>query len=88
MSTDLATLIMSRQRLQKEHIQYFMYQLLLGLKYIHAAHVLHRDIKPRNLLIDDNCRLKIADFGSSREVLLNFVIFYMYIYILCRVSIH
>lgn len=35
---------MSNQPLSPDHIQYFVYQILRGLKYIHSAHVLHRDL--------------------------------------------
>lgn len=44
-----------------------MYQLILGLSYIHGRRYLHRDIKPGNLLLD-GARLKIADFGLARTV--------------------
>jgi len=47
-------------------VQYFLYQLLRGLKYVHSANVLHRDLKPSNLLLNANCDLKIADFGLAR----------------------
>ncbi|CAI5501180.1 unnamed protein product [Closterium sp. Naga37s-1] len=50
------------------HQQYFLYQLLRGLKYIHSASVLHRDLKPSNLLLSANCDLKICDFGLARSV--------------------
>lgn len=46
--------------------QYFLYQLLRGLKYVHSAEVLHRDLKPSNLLLNANCDLKICDFGLAR----------------------
>lgn len=46
--------------------QYFLYQLLRGLKYIHSAKVIHRDLKPSNLLLNANCDLKICDFGLAR----------------------
>jgi len=46
--------------------QYFMYQILRGLKYIHSANVLHRDLKPSNLLLSTQCDLKICDFGLAR----------------------
>ena len=49
--------------------RYFTYQLLLGLHYLHSANppVIHRDLKPHNLLVNRRGRLKIADFGLSRE---------------------
>ena len=40
-------IIRSPQALSEEHIQYFVYQLLCGLKYLHSAHVIHRDLVRR-----------------------------------------
>ncbi|CAA7019080.1 unnamed protein product [Microthlaspi erraticum] len=48
--------------------QYFLYQILRGLKYIHSANVLHRDLNPRNLLVNVKCDLKICDFGLPRDI--------------------
>ena len=39
----------------------------LGLKYLHSIGILHRDIKPGNLLVNSNCLLKICDFGLARS---------------------
>ncbi|KAG2258679.1 hypothetical protein Bca52824_077973 [Brassica carinata] len=66
MDTDLDKLIKSNQELTKYHHQFYMYQLLRGLKYIHSANVLHRDLKPGNILLNANSELKICDFGLSR----------------------
>ncbi|OVA18196.1 Protein kinase domain [Macleaya cordata] len=66
MDTDLHQIIRSTQTLTDDHCQYFLYQLLRGLKYIHSANVLHRDLKPSNLLLNSNCDLKICDFGLAR----------------------
>ena len=48
METDLHRIIYSRQPLSSDHIQYFVYQVLRALKYVHSASVLHRDLKPSN----------------------------------------
>ncbi|CAO2814399.1 unnamed protein product [Amaranthus hypochondriacus] len=71
MDTDLHQIIRSNQSLSEEHCQYFLYQILRGLKYIHSANVIHRDLKPSNLLINANCDLKICDFGLARPTLEN-----------------
>nr|XP_023909154.1 mitogen-activated protein kinase 3 [Quercus suber] len=66
MDTDLHQIIRSNQSLSEEHCQYFLYQILRGLKFIHSANVIHRDLKPSNLLLNANCDLKICDFGLAR----------------------
>lgn len=58
----------SQQGLTDQHFQYFLYQILRGLKYIHSANVLHRDLKPSNLLVNGNCDLSVCDFGLARCV--------------------
>ncbi|CAD8155670.1 unnamed protein product [Paramecium octaurelia] len=68
LETDLAQVIKSDQVLTDEHIQLFLYQILRGLKYLHTAGILHRDLKPRNLLLNRNCDLKICDFGLGRAM--------------------
>ena len=40
--------------------------MLRGLNYLHSANILHRDLKPGNLLVNANCDLKICDFGLAR----------------------
>ncbi|CAE7026240.1 MPK11, partial [Symbiodinium sp. KB8] len=68
METDLHRIIHSRQDLSDDHVQYFVYQILRGLKFLHTSGVLHRDLKPSNILVNSNCDLKICDFGLSRGV--------------------
>ncbi|KAJ1836285.1 MAPK protein hog1 [Coemansia sp. RSA 2706] len=65
LGTDLHRLRQSRP-LEKQFIQYFLYQILRGLKYVHSAGVIHRDLKPSNIVINENCDLKICDFGLAR----------------------
>lgn len=66
MDTDLHQIIRSKQGLSDDHVQYFLYQILRGLKYLHSANILHRDLKPGNLLVNANCDLQICDLGLAR----------------------
>lgn len=59
------------QPLTKDHVRWFAYQLFCALKFLHSAGVLHRDLKPQNILIKTDCQLAVADFGLSRFVNVN-----------------
>ncbi|CAN7052985.1 mitogen-activated protein kinase 15 isoform X1 [Brassica rapa] len=66
MESDLHQVIKANDDLTPEHHRFFLYQLLRGLKYVHAANVFHRDLKPKNILANADCKLKICDFGLAR----------------------
>ncbi|KAK3152094.1 hypothetical protein QOZ80_2BG0154200 [Eleusine coracana subsp. coracana] len=66
MESDLHQVIKANDNLTPEHHRFFLYQLLRALKYIHAANVFHRDLKPKNILANSDCTLKICDFGLAR----------------------
>lgn len=52
--------------LDPRNVRLFLFQLLRGLSYCHKRRVLHRDVKPQNLLISEIGELKLADFGLAR----------------------
>ncbi|KAG0181461.1 Mitogen-activated protein kinase [Apophysomyces sp. BC1021] len=64
--TTMTDIIHSRLELEPVHYQWFMYQIFSALKYIHSANVLHRDLKPDNILVNQNCDIRICDFGMAR----------------------
>mmetsp|Transcript_711 Transcript_711/g.1479 ORF Transcript_711/g.1479 Transcript_711/m.1479 type:complete len:572 (-) Transcript_711:660-2375(-) len=66
MESDLHQVIKANDDLTTEHYRYFMYQLLAGLAHVHSANVFHRDLKPKNILANADCKLKICDFGLAR----------------------
>ncbi|KAI8793098.1 cyclin-dependent kinase 7 [Biomphalaria glabrata] len=67
METDLEVVIRDSSLIMTApHIKSYVLQTLLGLEYLHAHWVLHRDMKPNNLLINEGGVLKIGDFGLAR----------------------
>lgn len=67
METDLKQVLRTKQTLTEAHVQFFVYQILHALKVIHSAGVIHRDVTPANILVNQNCDLKICDFGLAKE---------------------
>jgi mitogen-activated protein kinase 15 len=67
METDLHAVIRANI-LQDIHKQYIIYQILKALKFMHSGQLLHRDLKPGNVLLDSNCLAKVADFGLARSL--------------------
>ncbi|KAF9482518.1 hypothetical protein BDN70DRAFT_829267 [Pholiota conissans] len=67
---DCAALIKSLGSLPEEWTKNYIAEVVLGLEYLHQRGVVHRDLKPDNLLIDAHGHLKLTDFGLSRIGLL------------------
>lgn len=66
MGTDLNN-VLKTQELSEDQIIFFTYQILRGLKYLHTSNIIHRDLKPGNLTVNENCELRIIDFGLARS---------------------
>ncbi|KAE8055659.1 hypothetical protein FH972_012486 [Carpinus fangiana] len=62
----LQEVLRARQRLPETEISGFARRVLEGLRYLHGMKIVHGDIKPSNLLVNDKGEVKIADFGVSR----------------------
>ncbi|CAF3087319.1 unnamed protein product [Rotaria socialis] len=66
MFADLGRLIhCTDNRYNHSHIKCMTHMMLSGLEYIHASDIMHLDIKPGNIMIDNQGIIKIADFGIS-----------------------
>ncbi|CAF3445290.1 unnamed protein product [Rotaria socialis] len=63
---DLSKVIKRGKPFTEDHIKLLIYSLLRGLKFIHSAGVIHRDLKPTNIGISQNSDLTILDFGLAR----------------------
>jgi len=63
---DMKKVFKSAHHLQPTHIQKFMYDMLVALQYMHSAGVIHRDLKPGNILIFEDGSAKLCDFGLAR----------------------
>lgn len=67
LDSDLAC-VLANQQLTIEHVRFFAFQLLRGLQHMHSLGVIHRDLKPRNLFVNEQCDLRIGDFGMARTL--------------------
>lgn len=68
LTSDLEIIIKDKSLIfSSSDIKSWMLMTLRGLHYLHSYFILHRDLKPNNLLIDANGVLKIADFGLARD---------------------
>lgn len=66
--SDLKKLFRTQVHLSELHVKTLLYNMLAGLRFVHSAGVLHRDLKPANCLVNQDCSVKICDFGLARTV--------------------
>lgn len=54
--------------LDEMHLITILYNILCAFNFLHSTGIVHRDVKPGNLLMDSNCQVKICDFGLARQL--------------------
>jgi polo-like kinase 1 len=64
----LKELLKKRKRLHELEAQYYVGQIITGVKYVHTQNVIHRDLKLGNLFLGKNLELKIGDFGLAAKL--------------------
>lgn len=68
---DFASLLQEFGCFDEENAKYYLAQIVLALEYLHNNGVIHRDMKPDNILIDAEGHIKLTDFGLSEAGLKN-----------------
>eukprot|EP01084_Bolivina_argentea_P267247 453597_1 len=68
MNTDLEKIFKTNQSFSTVHVQSIMYQILSGIKCIHSSNMVHLNLRPRNILINASCAIKICDFRLSKNL--------------------
>ena len=66
--TDLRKLGKSSVHLDEKQVRVIIYRLLTAVNYLHSCRVIHRDIKPGNILINADCGIRLCDFSLSRYI--------------------
>lgn len=65
---ELFSLLRKSQRFPNAVAKFYAAEVTLALEYLHSQHIIYRDLKPENLLLDRHGHLKITDFGFAKEV--------------------
>ena len=55
-------------RINESDLLHFLHDVAAGLEYLHDHNIIHQDIKPDNVLVDDNCNFMLTDFGISKQI--------------------
>lgn len=64
----LSSLIKNVKPLPLDTCRFFIAELVLALEYLHKQQIIHRDMKPENILIDSDYHIKLCDFGEAKII--------------------
>lgn len=60
--------LMQSHELKRDNVKIILYNLLCALNYLHSSNIVHRDIKPQNILVGLDCSVTLCDFGLARTL--------------------
>ena len=66
--SDIDQMLKHKIKFSEVHLQKLVYNILCSLSFFHENNVVHRDFKSANILIQNNCNIKICDFGMARSL--------------------
>ena len=66
--TDLDQLLKHKIDFSEHHLVKIVYNSLCAIAFLHLSNIIHRDVKPANILISSDCNVKLCDFGLSRSL--------------------
>ena len=64
---DLMTLLMKKDILTEQESRFYIAELVLAIESVHKINFIHRDLKPDNILIDNQGHIKLSDFGLCKN---------------------
>ena len=64
---ELFDYLAEKGRISEEEARHIFGQICLAVNYLHEKGIVHRDLKLENVLLDERCRIKLGDFGFTRE---------------------
>ena len=66
METDIDSIVTNNLQITEHHITKIIYNTLCSMAFMHILNVMHRDIKPQNILVNPDCSTKLCDLALAR----------------------
>ena len=63
----MAKFLSWKKRFTEEEAKFYIAEVILAIEYLHSKNIIYRDLKPDNIIIDQDGHLKLTDFGLSKE---------------------